>query len=123
VTALPIYHLAVRDEWEARVPGEPYRRSTLGASLDEVGFIHCSFARQVQTIADLVYRDRDDVVLLEIDPARLDVELRVEPGHDGVDAFPHLYGSLPAGAVVRVHSLGLDDSGRLVLPAALHSGA
>ena len=123
MTAPRLYHLAVRDEWEARAPGEPYRRSTLGASLDDIGFIHCSFARQVPTIADLVYRDRDDVVLLEIDPARLDVELRVEPGHDGVDEFPHLYGPLAADAVVRVHSLGLDDSGRLVLPASLHSGA
>jgi uncharacterized protein (DUF952 family) len=98
-----IYHLAVRAEWEtARADGE-YRRSTLGASLDEVGFIHCSLARQVQTIADLVYRGRDDVVLVEIDPARLDAEVRVEPAGD--DEYPHLYGPLPMGAVVRTHDL------------------
>lgn len=68
-----IYHLALRGEWlETLDAGTGYRRSTLGLSLADVGFIHCSFADQVQAIADAVYRGRSDVVLLEIDPALLD---------------------------------------------------
>jgi uncharacterized protein (DUF952 family) len=109
-----IYHLAVRDEWDAAGADGYYRRSTLGASLEDVGFIHCSHAHQVSTIADLVYRGRDDVVLLEIDPARVDAEVRVEPAHG--DEYPHIYGPLPADAVVRTHDLELDGSGTLVIP-------
>jgi uncharacterized protein (DUF952 family) len=111
-----IYHLALRDEWRA---GEPYRRSTLGQSLDDVGFVHCSYAPQVQTIADLVSRDRDDVVLLEIDPSLLDAEVRDERADDDIDLFPHVYGPITPQAVVCVHDLALDDDGRLVLPRLL----
>ena len=98
-----MYHLALRPEWEAARADGSYRRSTLGASLEDVGFIHCSFDHQVQTIADAVYRGRADVVLLEIDPARLDAEVRVEPAHG--DEYPHIYGPLPVQAVVRTHDL------------------
>jgi uncharacterized protein (DUF952 family) len=98
-----IYHLALRPEWEAARADGAYRRSTLGASLEEVGFIHCSMAHQVQTIADLVYGGRDDVVLLEVDPDRLDAEVRVEPAHG--DEYPHIYGPLPVAAVVRTHDV------------------
>ena len=99
-----IYHLALRDEWhEAVERNEPYRRSTLGRSLDDEGFIHCSFAHQVEMIADLVYRGRD-VVLLSIDPSRVQAEVRVENLEGGEDLFPHIYGALPLDAVVRRRS-------------------
>jgi uncharacterized protein (DUF952 family) len=62
-----IYHLAVLAGWDASA--SEYRGSTLGRSLDDVGFIHCSTASQVRQVADLVYAGRDDVVLLTIDPA------------------------------------------------------
>lgn len=39
-----IYHLALRHAWEAaREEGGPYRRSTIDRSLDDEGFIHCSY--------------------------------------------------------------------------------
>ena len=99
---LRIYHLALRDEWnEAVERNEPYRRSTLGRSLDDEGFIHCSFAHQVEMIADLVYRGRD-VVLLTIDPSRVQAEVRVENLDGGEDLFPHVYGALPLDAVIGV---------------------
>jgi uncharacterized protein (DUF952 family) len=90
--------------------------STLGSSLDDVGFVHCSHADQVQTIADLVYRGRADVVLLEIDPAALRSEVRVEVVNDAGDAFPHVYGPIDVAAVVRAHNLALGTDGRLVVP-------
>jgi uncharacterized protein (DUF952 family) len=112
-----LYHLALRSDWDAAVASAaPYRVSTLGASLDDVGFVHCSHADQVRTIADLVYRGRDDVVLLEVDPARLRSEVRVEVVNDAGDAFPHVYGPIDLDAVVRVRDLALGGDGRLVLP-------
>ena len=102
------FHLALVDEWRNAQRAGDYRRSTLETSLDEEGFIHCSFAAQVQATADRYYRGRADVVLLTIDPSRLQVEVRVE------NQFPHIYGPLPVDAVTRVDAVPVDLDGRLV---------
>jgi uncharacterized protein (DUF952 family) len=95
VAAVHIWHLAVAAEWdEALAGGGPYLRSTLGKSLAEVGFIHCSFEDQVAGTAQLIYPGRADLVLLTVETDRLDAEVIVE------DGFPHIYGELPLGAVV-----------------------
>ena len=118
----PIYHLALRYEWEAAVErNEPYRRSTLGKSLEDQGFIHCSFADQVAMIADLIYHGRRDVLLLVIDPSRLQAEVRVENVDGGEQLFPHIYGALPLEAVVRADRVPLGDDGRLAVGMLLAS--
>ena len=89
----PIYHLALRAHWEnARAAGE-YRQSTIDRTLEEEGFIHCSFAEQVEGTVARYYDGIDDIVLLTIDPAQL-ADVRVENG------FPHIYGPLPITAVI-----------------------
>ena len=97
-----IYHLAVGAEWsEAVESGAPYARSTLGRSLADEGFIHCSQSNQVGRIADLVYRGRSDMTLLVIDPSLVPVEIRLENTEGGDDVFPHIYGPLPLVAVIQ----------------------
>jgi glutathione S-transferase len=95
VSADRLYHLALVEDWERDAPAD-YATSTVGVSLDEQGFIHCSYAHQVRQTADLFYKGRDDVVLLEIDPDRLIAPVEVE------DGFPHVYGALNRDAVVRI---------------------
>jgi uncharacterized protein (DUF952 family) len=108
----PICHLALETEWQEAVERrEPYGRSTLGRSQAEVGFIHCSFASQVETIARLVYRGRGDVLLLVIDPSRVDSEIRIENLDGENDRFPHIYGRLPIAAVVRVATIPIREDG------------
>jgi len=109
--------LALEHEW-ARRSSEPYDASTLRRSLAEEGFIHCSYAHQVQAIADLVYSGRSDVVLLEIDPRLLRSPVNVE-SLDNREAFPHIYGPLNRDAVTRVSSVPLLADGRLDVSAAL----
>jgi uncharacterized protein (DUF952 family) len=111
----PIYHLALAADWDEAAP--VYRGSTLGRSLDEVGFVHASTAEQVKRIADLVYRGRSDVLLLKIDPDRLGVPVRYEEVEGG-ERFPHVYGPVPRTAVLAVTPLdcgadGLLNVGRL----------
>lgn len=111
-----IYHLAIAAEWdEAVTAGRGYTMSTLGVTLAEQGFIHCSFADQVQRIADLVYRGRTDVLLLTVDPGLVTVPIRVDEVGDevGGDAFPHLYGALDLAAVRAVRALRTGADGRL----------
>jgi uncharacterized protein (DUF952 family) len=115
-----IYHLATAAEWsEAVESGKPYARSTLGKSLDDEGFIHCSLARQVGTIADLAYRGRRDVMLLVIDPSQVPAEIRLENTEGGDDLFPHVYGELPLPAVVRVESVPPKEDGTFDLRGML----
>jgi uncharacterized protein (DUF952 family) len=94
-----IFHLALAADWEAAVPTGAYRISTIGRSLDEVGFIHCSHAEQVAPTAAAFYLGRDDVLVLSIDPSLLDAAVHVEGG------FPHIYGPVPVAAVVDVTPL------------------
>ncbi len=115
-----IFHLALRDEWrQALESGDGYLRSTLGSSLDDVGFIHCSFANQVQKIADLVYSGRADVVLLVIDVAKLKSELRVERLDSATEEFPHIYGSLHPDAVLSAEPVDMQADGTLDLKRLL----
>lgn len=106
MTRRTLLHLALRGEWEAAVAaGGPYDRSTIGVSLADEGFIHCSFPDQVVATAARYYAGRDDVVVLVLDPARLDAVIRVEDlGGTGV-GFPHVYGSIPLAAVVAVEDV------------------
>lgn len=96
-----LVHLCGRDEWSrARRCGEIRPDASGGGR-----FIHLSTPDQVHLPANRLYRGRGDLVLLHIDPARLDSEVRWEPGVATDPAsmlFPHLYGPLPANAVIRV---------------------
>ena len=76
-------------------------QSTRDRTLAEEGFIHCSYTDQVEGTLQRFYGDLDDVVVLTLDPERLDAEVIEEAAEDGT-LFPHVYGPLTIGAVVEV---------------------
>lgn len=96
-----IFHLARQGDWAAAQAEGSYRVSTLGLTLDDVGFIHCSYAHQVDGVARAFYRDVPDLVLLTIDTDEVEHDIRVESAGDE-ERFPHIYGPLPVDAVVAV---------------------
>jgi glutathione S-transferase len=99
--ATRIFHIAVPDDWAAARRAGEYTMSTRGRSLSEEGFIHCSFADQVEGTANRYYADLDEVVLLTVDPSRLGSELVVEDPFPGApQRFPHVYAPIPVAAVV-----------------------
>ncbi|MFJ6931152.1 DUF952 domain-containing protein [Streptomyces nigra] len=100
-----ILHLTERSLWEAARERGAYEISTRGRRLQEEGFIHCSTRAQLPKVAAFLYGTYDgpdDLVVLVVDPERLDVPLRYEAVEPGGEEFPHVYGPLPVGAVVDV---------------------
>jgi len=96
-----LVHLCSTREWDqARSRGE-----LCPDSLGEAGFIHLSAQHQVHLPANRLFAGRIDLVLLYLDTERLGSPVRWEPGVPGDPSamlFPHLYGALPAAAVVDV---------------------
>lgn len=109
-----IFHIAEKTVWltcdnlESYVPSE---------YLNE-GFIHCSKLSQVEKTANNYYQGRDDLLLLAIDPDKLEAVTRYENLIGGEEEFPHVYGELHKSAITQVIDLkwskdnkllGLDD--------------
>ena len=115
-----LYHIATVPDWDqARRDGE-YRTSTRGRSLGEEGFIHASTAAQVLPVANAVYLDeQQDLVLLVLDPSRIGAAIRLEPVPGWTDPFPHIYGPLEVAAVVQAVPLERDPAGNFGWPAGL----
>ena len=94
----PLFHLALKNDWHLAQARGSYVVSTRGLTLEQVGFIHCSWEEQVPLTHERFYSDAGEVLLLRIDPSNLTAPLRADAGPDG-DLFPHLYGPLPLNAV------------------------
>ncbi len=108
--AEPIYHIALKSDWESAKARGEYRISTRGRTLADEGFIHCSRRGQLAGVFDAFYADvAEPAVLLSIDPTLLDVPVVDEmavpgsaPGSSGAELFPHVYGPIPVAAVAEV---------------------
>lgn len=95
-----LLHLVAAEEWGRAQEAGSIEPGPAGNG----EFVHLSAAHQVHLPANRLFAGRHDLLLLVVDPDRLDGEVRWEPGVAGdPDAmtFPHLYGSLPLDAVLR----------------------
>lgn len=99
-----IFHITTRDAWEHALREGSYT----APSLDAEGFIHCSHAHQYGRVARARFRGQPNLVLLEIDPARVGPEIKHENTEGGTELFPHIYGPLNPDAVTRVHPFDPD---------------
>jgi uncharacterized protein (DUF952 family) len=109
-----LYHIIGRDDWaESQRLG---RCAPDGYAIE--GFIHLSQGDQLLRPANLLYRGRDDLILLRIDPDRLRAELLYELGSHGEnEMFPHLYGALNLDAVIGTTPFPPNPDGSFDLPA------
>jgi uncharacterized protein (DUF952 family) len=92
-----IYHITSKQAWQGAQAAGEYRAD----SLEKEGFIHASRFAQVRATANRYYRGLTDLILLEVDEAKVKPEVRYEVAANGED-FPHIYGPLNLDAVVRV---------------------
>ncbi|KAI9132678.1 DUF952 domain-containing protein [Acaryochloris sp. CCMEE 5410] len=110
-----IFHIAQETDWTAAQSSGAYKASSLAME----GFIHCSDQHQVLEVAHRLFQNRQDLVLLAINPQRLEAELRYENCEGGEEQYPHVYGSIPLAAVQTVFPFKPDAAGTFALPTNL----
>ena len=91
-----VYHIVLPEVWAA-FDTELYR----AASLETEGFIHCSFADQLDAVIGRYYKNVDSIVVLEIETERLMSRVLNEPS-TGNEIYPHIYGPINWDAIVGV---------------------
>jgi len=120
-----ILHLLSRVSWaEAQAHGH-----LIAPSVATEGFAHCSTEHQIVDVANKYYSGANNMVLLNIDPARLTSKLIFEPpAHlDGSPAlpheplFPHIYGPINFDAVIEVIDFPCDSKGHFSAPPQLNT--
>lgn len=114
MTQARIFHITDKTAWETAQTSQKY----VHESLETEGFIHCSQIFQIEKVANLFFQDQSDLVLLEIDPQRLQAVLNYDE-IEGGEKFPHLYGPLNLDAVVKVWNFPCEESGNFKLPQGL----
>jgi uncharacterized protein (DUF952 family)/GNAT superfamily N-acetyltransferase len=116
----PLVHITTPSAWRVALSAG----SLVAPSLYTEGFIHLSGPDQVDFPANALYAGREDLLLLVVDPARLDSAVVWERGgHGDLDAmrFPHFYGPLPTAAVTSVVPYRPGADRRFIAPTWLPS--
>lgn len=97
-TTARITHVASQAAWRVAVTHGTYAPP----SLEREGYVHCSTPWQAVRIANCNFAGGRDLVLLVIDPSKVRADVVFENCEGGFEPFPHIYGPLPAEAVVSV---------------------
>lgn len=92
-----IYHIVTPEVWENFKNKDFYEAVSLTAE----GFIHCSFADQLEGVLERYYSGAEKVLILEIEPEKLTSELINEPSTND-EIYPHIYGKINREAIVEV---------------------
>jgi uncharacterized protein (DUF952 family) len=98
-----LYKIMSRQEWETAQANDLYE----GSEVDRRdGFIHLSASHQVRATAQKHFSGKADLLLISVEEEALGQSLKWEVSRGG-DLFPHIYGTLPLGAVSEVIPLPL----------------
>lgn len=88
-------------DWRTACANGDYRPP----SLEQEGFVHFSYRDQVARTANARFAGRTDLLVVEVDPARLDLPVVDEDLYGADEEFPHVYGAIPTTAAVAEHRL------------------
>ncbi len=106
-----VFHIAHQAEWDkAQIKGE-----YITGSLEKEKFIHLSLGEQLIEVANSLYRDYSDLILLCIEENKLIAELKYEKVAKNY-IFPHVYGPINLDAVVKTMDFKTEKDGLFRLP-------
>ena len=94
---MKIYHIVLPDVWETFKDKELYEAESLATE----GFIHCSFAEQLEGVLGRYYQGVEKVLVMEINPDKLTSKLVNEPSTND-EVYPHIYGKINVDAIVEI---------------------
>jgi uncharacterized protein (DUF952 family) len=94
---MKIYHIVLPEVWEKFKNEKFYEAESLRAE----GFIHCSFAEQIETVLQRYYKDAEKVLILSVEAGKLTSELVNEPSTNN-EIYPHIYGKINHEAIVEI---------------------
>ncbi len=102
-----IFHLVSSDDWKTYQNAGLYEPP----SLEEEGFIHCSNGEQVQRVANQQFKGQNDLMLIVIDVASLESEVKLELVEEAEEKFPHIKGPLNIDAIIDKIKLAPEEDG------------
>ena len=118
MTQTLIQHLTTKEAWEEALLARNYETSTRNKTLEQVGFIHCSFPDQLEEVAGFVFAQcKEELVILHLDIKSLaenGVVVRVEDVGNGQN-YPHIYGPIPCNLVDVVTPAFMNSEGKLII--------
>lgn len=94
---MQIYHIVIPEVWEKFKDENEYEAE----SLTTEGFIHCSFADQLDGVLQRYYSGAEKVLILTIEPEKLTSKLVNEPSTNN-EIYPHIYGKINRDAIVKI---------------------
>ncbi|MGH3262274.1 MAG: DUF952 domain-containing protein [Trebonia sp.] len=114
-----LFHIVDRTAWTYATAAGEYRPPSLATE----GFVHFSFADQVAGTANLLYRDVEDLIVVEFAAERLGADVVIEDSTGSGTRFPHVYKAIPVASAVAIHALCRDGVGDYVFTPGRASGA
>lgn len=90
------FHLATKASWEAQEVSALYAHP----SLETEGFIHTSYISELRLTYEKYFTPDDQLILIGIDLAKVEVEVRIDEVPSRNARFPHVYGKLNKSAIV-----------------------
>jgi len=95
-----IFHIIQEQEWQLIKSKREYEP----ISLQNEGFIHFSYQKQLKSVAKRFYSGVPNLLVLKISVKKLSLPVKVEKvGDEG--EFPHLYGKLNLDSIIDVFTL------------------
>ncbi|CAN5749748.1 DUF952 domain-containing protein [soil metagenome] len=94
---MKIYHIVTPEVWGNFKNKDFYEAE----SLQTEGFIHCSFADQLEGVLERYYSSTKKVLILTIEPEKLTSELINEPSTND-EIYPHIYGKINRDAIIDI---------------------
>lgn len=99
-----IVHICPRGDWQNALARGVYRPED---TPERGGFIHACRPAQALRVANAFFRGQSGLVMLWIDPAQVQAEIRWEAADE--ETFPHIYGTLNLNAVTAVSNFKPDE--------------
>ena len=103
-----IYHIAEKNEWLACANKSEY----LPGRYDNDKFIHCSDSHQIESVLNCMFKGKNNLVLLKIDPTKLTAQTIYESPQGANEKFPHIYGTINKNAIIKVFELKCNKNGK-----------